>query len=279
MSSVPDQRTIFITGANRGIGREAVRAMARAGARVLVGSRDRGAGEAVALDVRESTGNAAVEVVAGDLSTRAGVRAVAEEVARRADRLDVLVNNAGVVARRRTLTADGVELQFAVNHLAPFLLTRLLLPLLDASAPARVVTVASRAHLRGRMDWEDLQGARRYGAGRAYAQSKLANILFTAELARRLEGSGVSAVSLHPGLYGTGIVEVLAGPLGGLLRRVLPTAEDGGEAVARLALDPDLGGSNGAYYNRTVPTTPSRRARDPVAARRLWEISEELLDL
>lgn len=279
MSVPPDQRTIFITGANRGIGREAVRCLARAGARVLLGSRDPTVGEAVAREVGESTGNRSVEVVSGDLSTRAGVRAVAEEVAKRTDRLDVLVNNAGVVARRRTLTEDGVELQFAVNHLAPFLLTRLLLPLLEASAPARVVTVASRAHRRGRMDWDDLQGARRYGAGRAYAQSKLANVLFTAELARRLEGSGVSAVSLHPGLYATGIVDALAGPLRGLLRQVLPTAEEGGEAVARLALDPELGGSNGAYYDRTVPATPSHRGRDPGAAHRLWELSEGLLGL
>jgi NAD(P)-dependent dehydrogenase (short-subunit alcohol dehydrogenase family) len=278
MPVTPGQRTIFITGGNRGIGREAAQSMARSGARVLVGSRDPGAGEEAAREIRESTGNPAVEVVPGDLSTRAGVRAVAEEVARRTARLDVLVNNAGVVARRRTLTADGVELQFAVNHLAPFLLTRLLLPLLEASAPARVITVASRAHRRGRMHWDDLQGARRYRAGRAYSQSKLANILFTAELARRLEGTGVSAVSLHPGLYGTGIVEALAGPLGGLLRRVLPSAAEGGEAVARLALDPELGGSNGAYFNRTVPATPSREARDATAARRLWEISEVLLE-
>lgn len=269
-------RTVLITGANRGIGLEAARVVAGAGDRVLLGSRNRDAGEDAARSIRTSTGNEAVEVVCGDLWSREGVRAVAEGVLARTERLDVLVHNAATVARKRVITPDGLELQFAVNHLAPFLLTRLLLPLLHAATPARVVTVASRAHRRGRIRWDDLQGEGRYSAMGAYGQSKLANLLFTAELARRLEGTGISAVSLHPGVYGTGLLATLVGPLGGLVRRLVPGPETGGAVLARLALADDLSADSGTYFEQTVPVLPSRAARNDEDARRLWEVSEAL---
>lgn len=271
-------RTVVITGGNRGIGRAAVERMAAEGARVLLTSRDPDAGARAAREVRALTGNPEVESLAGDLSTREGVRAVAEAIRRRIPRLHVLVHNAGTSSRTRVVTADGWELLFAVNHMAPFLLTRLLLPLLEASAPARVITVASRAHRRVRMRWDDLQLEKRYSGLEAYGRSKLANVLFNAELARRLEGTGVTALALHPGVYGTGIVQELAGPVGRLLRALLPDPGPGGAAIAELAADPKLAAVSGVYFEKGVPVSPSPEGRDPEAARRLWEVSEALLE-
>lgn len=272
-------RTVLITGGNRGIGREASRRLAADGARVLLVSRREDAGQQLVREIRMMTGNQEVEVVQGELSTREGVRALASSVQSRTDHLDVLLNNAGVVARKRTVTPDGLELQFAVNHLAPFLLTRLLLPLLQAGGPSRVITVSSRAHQGGRMNWDDLQGETRYRRGAAYAQSKLANILFTRELARRLESTGVTALCMHPGVYATGILSDLVGPLGKIVNSFLPGPEAGGGFLAELAADPALTGVSGVYFNRTTPAEPSREARDPEAARRLWEISAQLVGL
>ena len=274
-----DGRTVLITGGNRGIGREASEGLAREGARVLLVSRDPAAGERAAREIRMVTGNGEVEAVQGDVSTQAGVRALATEVESRVDGLDVLIHNAAIVTRQRVVTADGLELQFAVNHLAPFLLTRLLLPLLQASVPARVITVSSQAHRRGRMRWDDLQGERRYSRNAAYSNSKLANILFTRELARRLESTGITAICLHPGVYATGVLSTLVGFLGTIVNAFLPGPEEGGKVLVELASDPALTGVTGVYFNRTTPAEPSAAARDPEAARRLWEISEGLTGL
>lgn len=272
-------KTVLITGGNRGIGREASRTLAAEGARVLLVSRDAGKGQEVVREIRLLTGNGQVELIRGDLSTRQSVRALARAVEATTDHLDVLVNNAGVVSRKRVVTADGLELQFAVNHMGPFLLTRLLLPLLQAGAPSRVVTVASQAHQRGRMHWDDLQGEKRYRKGAAYAQSKLANILFTRELARRLESTGITALCMHPGVYATGILADLVGPLGAIVNSFLPGPEAGGGFLAELAADPALTGVTGVYFNRDTPAEPSREALDPESARRLWEISSRLAGL
>jgi NAD(P)-dependent dehydrogenase (short-subunit alcohol dehydrogenase family) len=272
-------RTVLITGGNRGIGREASRRLAGEGARVLLVSRNEEAGQEVAREIRMMTGNQEVEAVQGDLSTRESVRALASRVHSATDQLDVLLNNAAVVSGKRRVTPDGLELQFAVNHMAPFLLTRLLLPLLQAGAPSRVVTVSSRAHQGARMNWDDLQGEGRYRRSTAYAQSKLANILFTRELARRLESTGITALCMHPGVYATGILADLVGPLGKVVNSFLPGPEAGGEFLAELAADPALTGVTGVYFNRNTPAEPSREARDPEAARRLWEISSQLVGL
>ncbi len=272
-------RTVLITGGNRGIGREASRRLAGEGARVLLVSRNEEAGREVAREIRMMTGNQEVEAVQGDLSTRESVRALASRVHSATDQLDVLLNNAAVVSGKRRVTPDGLELQFAVNHMAPFLLTRLLLPLLQAGAPSRVVTVSSRAHQGARMNWDDLQGEGRYRRSTAYAQSKLANILFTRELARRLESTGITALCMHPGVYATGILSDLVGPLGKVVNSFLPGPEAGGEFLTELAADPALTGVTGVYFNRSTPAEPSREARDPEAARRLWEISSKLAGL
>jgi NAD(P)-dependent dehydrogenase (short-subunit alcohol dehydrogenase family) len=217
-----------------------------------------------------------------DLSSLKEVRRLAEEVQDRAGRLDVLINNAGVTLLQRATTVDGFEATFATNHLAYFLLTGLLLPRLRQSSPARIVNVASDAHRFGRLDLDDLQNERRYRAMRVYAQSKIANILFTQELARRIAGTGVTANALHPG----GIRSNLGrseGPLAEALRRVvgvfLKSPEEGARTSLYLASAPEVEGVSGRYFARCRERTPAAHARDPEAARRLWERSEELTGL
>ena len=191
-------KSVLVTGGTGGIGKATATGLAALGARVGITGRDQARTEAAAADIRAATGSPAVDAFAADMSVQAGVRRLAAQVAGTYPRLDVLVNNAGGFWAHRHLTADGLERTFALNHLAPFLLTNLLLDRLTASAPARVVTVSSGAHTSGRIDFDDLQGERNYSGQRAYSQSKLANVMFTYELARRLDGTGVTATVLPP---------------------------------------------------------------------------------
>src|SRR5438105_1169400 len=193
-------KTVLVTGGTSGIGKATAVGLARLGARVGITGRDTARAEAAAAEIRAASNNSAVDAFAADLSSRTEVRRLARECYAQ---LDVLVNNVGGFWAHRHLTADGLEHTFALNHLAPFLLTNLLLDRLTASAPARVVAVSSGAHARGRIDFDDLQGERDYSGQRAYSQSKLANVMFTCELARRLEGTGVTATVLHPGVVRT----------------------------------------------------------------------------
>src|SRR2546430_6727641 len=196
-------KTVLVTGATGGIGKATAIGLARLGARVGIAGRDSARGEGAAADIRAASNNAAVDAFAADLSSQTEVRRLAREVLDLYPRLDVLVNNVGGFWTHRHVTADGLEHTFALNHLAPFLLTNLLLDRLKASAPARIVTVASGAHTMGRLDFDDLQGERKYSGQSAYNASKLANVMFTYELARRLQGSGVTATVLHPGVVRT----------------------------------------------------------------------------
>src|SRR5437016_8523945 len=198
-----DGKTVLVTGGTGGIGKATAVGLARLGARVGITGRDIARAEAAAADIRTASNNAAVDAFATDLSSQTDVRRLARDVLHKYPRLDVLVNNVGGFWSHRHLTADGLEHTFALNHLAPFLLTGLLLGRLTASAPARVVTVSSGAHARGRIDFDDLQGERDYSGQRAYSQSKLANVMFTYELARRLDATGVTATVLHPGVVRT----------------------------------------------------------------------------
>lgn len=268
-------RVFMITGANAGVGRATAEHLAETGATVVLVCRDLGRGEAARREIAARTGNARVELLVADLSVQRQVRELAAEFRARYGRLDLLVNNAAVLSRKRQVTTDGVELQLAVNHLAPFLLTNLLLDLLRRSAPARVVTVSSEAHRAGRIDFGDLQGARSYGRLRAYRQSKLANVLFTRELSRRLQGSGVTANAVHPGVIATGLL-FSGWRSARLVRPFLRRPEGGAREVGYLALSPEVAGVSGRYFVNRRPVEPSERARDPEMAKQLWEASEAL---
>ncbi|HSB55933.1 MAG TPA: SDR family oxidoreductase, partial [Gemmatimonadales bacterium] len=256
--------------------------LARMGATVLVTARDPGRGRDTAEEIRRDTGRE-VAVLPADLASQASVRELAAEVRRRTDRLHVLLNNAGAIYTTRQLSPDGHELTLALNHLGYFLLTNLLLDLLRSGAPSRVVNVASAAHRRGRIDWDDLQGERRYGGGwKAYSQSKLANILFTRELARRLQGSGVTANCLHPGVVATGFGHnnpTLFGTLVKLAAPLFISPARGADTAVWLATAPEVAGVSGEYFARRRPIPSTRAGQDPEAARRLWEVSERLTGL
>jgi NAD(P)-dependent dehydrogenase (short-subunit alcohol dehydrogenase family) len=272
-------RVAMVTGANTGIGKAVAVELARRGARVVMVCRSQERGRAALAEARAAGGGEeAAELLPIDLASLGAVRAGAADFLARHDRLHVLVNNAGLFSMRRRTSADGYELTFAVNQLAPFLLTRLLLPLLIASAPARIVNVASHAHYGEQMRWEDLQLARSYpGHGRAaYGQSKLANVLFTRELARRLAGTGVAANAVHPGVVATHIVRGAPFFVRWWFRAFGLSPEQGAAGPLMLATAPQLAAVAGRYFNRTREASPSRAAGDPEAAARLWEVCEQL---
>jgi NAD(P)-dependent dehydrogenase (short-subunit alcohol dehydrogenase family) len=272
----------MITGASSGIGRAAAIDLARMGARLTLVCRDARKGEDTVAEIRGKTANKAVDLMIADLSSQASIRALAREFLARPDPLHVLINNAGVFNLSRTLTADGIETVFAVNHLGYFILTMLLLERIKQSAPARIVNVASGVHSSGTIDFDDLGLERKYGAMRSYAQSKLANILFTYELARRLEGSGVTVNCLHPGAVATGlgknngaIARTLASSVGLFLR----SAGRGAETVVYLASSPEVEGVTGKYFVDCKPRESSKESNDSNVAARLWDLSARMTGL
>jgi NAD(P)-dependent dehydrogenase (short-subunit alcohol dehydrogenase family) len=276
-------KTVVVTGASSGIGLETAVALAGAGARVIVTARDAGRGQSALEQIRERSGGNC-ELVLFDLARMSSVRAGAAELLEKADRIDVLVNNAGLVLSSRTETEDGFEATLAINHLGPFLLTSLFLDRIVASAPSRIVNVSSTAHSSARsgLDFDDLQSTKGYRPMKVYGESKLANIYFTTELARRLDGKGVTANCLHPGLVRTGYGR--DGDTSGILalgiRLAVPfmiTPPQGAFTSVYLASSPEVAGVTGKYFVKCKERTPSRAARDSDAARRLWEASEALV--
>jgi NAD(P)-dependent dehydrogenase (short-subunit alcohol dehydrogenase family) len=271
-------KVCLVTGATSGIGLVAAREIARRGARVVLVGRDRAKLDAALHEVSQA-GAGPAEGLLADLSSHEQVRALAGQFRQRHDRLDVLVNNAGGIWMRREETADGLERTFAVNHLAYFHLTLLLLDRLKAAAPARVVNVSSRAHRGGKLDFDDLQGKRRYGGWQAYCRSKLENLLFTYELARRLAGAGVTVNALHPGFVATGFAANNAGA-GSLLhlgaRLFGRSPEKGARTIVYLACAPEPAGVTGLYFVDERPVQSSPASHDETAARRLWQVSLEL---
>jgi NAD(P)-dependent dehydrogenase (short-subunit alcohol dehydrogenase family) len=273
-------RTVLVTGASGGIGRATAVGLAALGADVAITGRDPQRTEDAVRAVR-AAGNGRAAAFVADLSVQAEVRRLADDVLRRLPRIDVLINDVGGCWNTRHVTADGLEHTFALNHLAPFLLTGLLLDRLRQSAPARVVTVASRAQAMGRIDLEDLQGARAYSGARAYNQSKLANVLFSHELARRLQGTGVTANAVHPGLVDTsfgaddpGFAQRLVVPL---LRPFMSRPATGAATSIHVASAPELQHVTGHYFAGGRARRSSRRSQDTVMAAELWDVSAGLV--
>ena len=275
--------TCLVTGATSGIGKETALRLAMLGATVIIVARDASRGAAAEAEITGRVPLAKVEVMTADLSSLAQVRRLAGEVLGRHSRLDVLVNNAGVISPRRQLTGDGLETTFATNHLGPFLLTSLLRGLLERSAPARVVTVSSAVHKQVRaIPWDDLPRGAQSGQAQAYPVSKLLNILFTAELARRLAGTGVTANCLHPGFVRTSLGRDVTGVLGTVLPMILrlrPGPEAGARTSVYLASSPEVAGVSGGYFVNCKPAEPGALAKDTQAAARLWALSEDLVGL
>ena len=276
-------RVCLVTGATAGIGAVSARELARMGATVVGVGRNPDKCATVGERVKSETGNPQVEFLSADLSSQAQVRRLAEAFKQKYDRLEVLVNNAGAYYLTRQDCVDGIELTFALNHLGYFLLTNLLLDLIKASAPARIVNVSSNAHQSARMDFASLKGGGFYNSWAAYSQSKLANLLFTYELARRLEGTGVTVNALHPGFvassfahnngwlvaWGTKVAQKLAGR----------TPEDGARTVIYLATSPEVEGISGKYFIDEKVVDSSPVSYDETSAKRLWVVSEQMTGL
>ena len=279
-----DGRTIIVTGGNSGIGKEAAVELAAMGATVVVAARNRAKGEAALAEIKSRSGSDRVELGDLDLASIASIRAFADGFLATHDRLDVLLNNAGLTLRKRAETTDGFEMTFGVNHLGHFLLTALLRDRLVASAPARVINVASDAHrFARRLDFDDLMATKRYRPFLTYARSKLANILFTRELARRLDGTGVTANALHPGFVASNFArEGDTGKLGNAAmivgRPFAISAAKGAQTSVFLASSPNVDGVTGQYFAKSTLAKASAAANDDdAAAKRLWAVSEELV--
>jgi NAD(P)-dependent dehydrogenase (short-subunit alcohol dehydrogenase family) len=274
-----DGKSVVITGGTAGIGLATARELARRGANVILVGRDPGRGAAAVATIQRIAPSASVTYLAADLSSQRQVRALATALGGRIGRLDILINNAGAMFGERTLSADGIEMTFALNHLAYFLLSHLLLDLLERSSRARIVNVASQAHHGVRLDFDNLQGQRHYSAWRAYKCSKLANVMFTYEFARRLQGSGITVNALHPGFVATDIgvrQALLPGWLWKGLTLFALDPDEGARTSVQVAAAPELASVSGRYFVKTRPARSSAASLDCQAVERLWAVSETL---
>lgn len=273
----------LITGANSGLGKATALGLAKLGATVVLVSRDRARGEQAQSDIQAQSGNPHIDLLIADLSSQQSIRQLADEFKQRYSQLHVLINNAGVFQLRKRRTVDGLDMVFAVNQLAPFLLTNLLLDVIKASAPARIVNVSSGSHEANYLKLDDLQSENYYRPMRAYGQSKLALVLFTYELARRLEGTGVTANCLHPGFVATNIaqrglpsiVRLLAKPI--FLFGTSP--EEGAKTSLYLASSPDVEGVTGKYFVKSVPRQSAPLTHDVALQHKLWQVCEVMTGL
>jgi NAD(P)-dependent dehydrogenase (short-subunit alcohol dehydrogenase family) len=273
-------KTVLLTGASSGIGKASALELARLGATVVMVCRDQTKAEAAVAEIKAAVPDARLEVLYADLSSMAEVRKLADEFRARHDRLDVLLNNAGAILMERVVTTDGLEKTFATNHLSYFVLTNLLLDLLKKSAPSRIVNVASAAHRGAHLDLDDLQHAKRFRGMQAYSDSKLMNILFTRELARRLEGTGVTVNALHPGVVASQFGQ---GDNTGLFKWAMKVAklfmispEQGARTSVWLASAPEVESTSGGYFARCKPAEPTRQAQNMDLAKKLWDASAQL---
>ena len=279
MSANLEDRVFLVTGANSGIGKATALGLARLGGTVVMACRSATRGEAARQDVVRDSGNSSVYLEIVDLASEESTRSFAEEFQRKYPRLDVLINNAGVYTAHREVTPDGLERTFEVNYLSGFLLTHLLLDLLKKSAPSRIVNVSSRAHSGGTIHFDDLQGEQRYGGFGAYGQSKLAQVLFTRELARRLEGTRVTVNACHPGVIRTNLGMGGTSAVVRFVRLFFKGPEKGAQTPIYLAVSPEVEGVTGKYFANKHVREPSRAAQDPDVARRLFDVSAQLAHL
>ncbi|KAM4553003.1 retinol dehydrogenase 12-like isoform 1-T1 [Fundulus diaphanus] len=281
-----DGKTILITGANTGIGKETAIDMARRGARVILACRDMDRANKAAEEIKKKSGNNNVVVKKLDLASLQSVRLFAKDVGANEQRLDVLINNAGVMCCPQWKTEDGFDMQFGVNHLGHFLLTNLLLDLLKQSAPSRIVNVSSLAHERGQINFDDINQEKNYNPWRSYSQSKLANVLFTRELAKRLQDTGVTTYSLHPGVIRTELGRHFL-PTIALWRRVLYTPfsffiknpTEGAQTTIYCAVEESLQKESGLYYSDCARKATAPQGRDDEAAKKLWDLSASMVGL
>lgn len=277
-----DGKTVLITGANTGIGKETALDMAHRGARVILACRDLTRARIAADEIRQRSGNGNVVVKRLDLASLQSVRDLAKDIQENEQRLDILINNAGIMMCPEWKTEDGFEMQFGVNHLGHFLLTNSLLDLLKKSAPSRIVTVSSLAHERGRIHFDDINLEKGYNPYKSYRQSKLANVLFSRELAARLKGTGVTTYSLHPGAIRTELnrhfnlfLRIIAKPL--LL--LIKSPWEGAQTTIYCAVDESLAKSSGLYYSDCAPKKAAPQALDDAAAKKLWDLSASMVGL
>jgi NAD(P)-dependent dehydrogenase (short-subunit alcohol dehydrogenase family) len=277
-------KVCLVTGATSGIGKATALRLAQMGATVVLVSRERAKGETAQSEIKTKSGNDAVDLLLADLSSQESIRQLVENFRQRYTQLHVLINNAGLFMLRRQETVDGLEMTFAVDHLAPFLLTNLLLDVLKASAPARIVNVSSGVQESASIDMDDLQSKKRYKFMGAYGQSKLALVMFTYELARRLEGTGVTANCLHPGFVATNIGQKGVGPVGravvkGIFSGLGISPEEGAKTSIYLATSPEVEGVTGKYFEKSIPKRSAEISYDKTLQGRLWEESERLVNL
>jgi len=275
-------KVCLITGANSGIGKATALGLATLNATIVMVARDKDKGEAAQLEVRTRSGNKDVDLMVADLSSQDSVRELAHDFKSRYKRLNVLVNNAGIFLPKRIVTVDGLEATFATNHLGHFLLTNLLLGLLKTSSPSRIINLTSSAHRGTEIDFEDLQGEKRYSGYHAYSQSKLANVLFTYQLAKMLNGTGVTANCLHPGVVRTGFGKDQGGLMNILVRIASPfmmSPEKAAKAAIYLASSREVESVNGKHFSRGKEEKSSDQSYDAASAEKLWSVSAELTKL
>ncbi len=277
-------KVCIVTGANSGIGKATSLGLAQMGATVVMVCRDRTKGEEAQNEIKTKSGNDAIDLLLAELSSQDSIRQLVENFQQHDKQLDVLINNAGGVNLSRRETLDGLEMTFALNYLAPFLLTNLLLDKLKASAPARIVNVSSESHESGYIKMDDLQLEKKYRLMRAYGQSKLALVLFTYELARRLQGTGVTANCLHPGFVATNIGQSGVGRVGRSIVKLIFSSlgispEEGAKTSIYLASSPDIEGVTGKYFVKSIPVRSAPISYDESLQRQLWEESAKLVNL
>ncbi len=272
-------KTAIITGATSGIGKVTALAIARKGAHLVLPVRNIEKGEALKEEIKQQTGSKAVELMSCDLASLDSIRSFVKQFLEKYDRLDLLINNAGLWESKRKESADGVEMNFAVNHLAPFLMTNLLLDLIKKSAPARIVNVSSTAHKYAKMNFADIEGKKGWSSMKSYAQSKLANIFFTRKLAHELAGTGVTVNCLHPGVVSTRLFDNMPGLFRRIFGLFMISPEKGAETSIFLATSPEVEGISGAYYKKKKMAKTTRHAEDMKAADMLWEVSKEYCGL